>query len=78
MEQKCSKAEIRVQVCWALCRHDGADTGSYELKTDSCICGFRKKYEEMTEQTLTLGPHFPEPAAPPEPLVKFHYGGYSE
>jgi hypothetical protein len=48
--------EIKKHVCWALCRKDTADTGYYDQKSKSCVCGFKKKYEEATNQTLKVTP----------------------
>lgn len=51
--------DSRTEVCWALCRHDGYDTGYYLEKGKACVCGQRKVYEEFTETKLTV------PALPP-------------
>ena len=47
-----SKVDIKNNVCWALCRNDGADTGSYEQKTNNCICGYRKNFKEITAPVI--------------------------
>jgi len=46
--------DVKTNVCWALCRQDGYDTGAYEQKTDSCICGQRKEYKEYTQTVLKI------------------------
>lgn len=52
---KCyTEAEVKAKICWAVCRKDGADTGTYAPKTGNCVCGFEKDFKEYTEPTLTI------------------------
>lgn len=48
------EADIKSAVCWALCRQDGATTGSYTK--GSCICGFEKDFKEYTEPVIKILP----------------------
>lgn len=54
-----SKDDIKTNVCWALCRADGFDTGFFETKSDSCVCGQRKKYKEITDKVIRVLPKKP-------------------
>lgn len=49
-------ADVKTNVCWALCRHDGYDTGSYEVKSDSCVCGEKREYKEFTKAAIKILP----------------------
>lgn len=51
-----SVQDVKTNVCWALCRQDSYDTGSYDKKHDSCICGLRKNYKEYTDKQLKVFP----------------------
>ncbi len=62
-ETKCyTSSDVKMNVCWALCRQDGFDTGSYEQKSDSCICGQRKEYKEYTKTVLKILSGAPAPS----------------
>lgn len=73
---KCfSLAEVRGQVCWALCRNDGYETGSYLAKSESCLCGHVVKFKELTEPRIIIRskpPILPDaPSANPPFVIKF-------
>lgn len=46
--------DSHTDVCWALCRHDGYDTGYYAEK--ACVCGLKLVYSEFTQTKLTIPP----------------------
>lgn len=46
--------DIKTNVCWALCRQDGADLGYYQPKLGSCICGFKHDFKEYTKSVLKI------------------------
>ena len=48
--------DVKNRVCWAMCRGEGFDTGFFEIKTDSCICGQRKKFKDITDKALKVIP----------------------
>lgn len=49
-----SAQQLRQSLCWALCRHEGFDTGTYEPKKDKCVCGVLKDFKEMTNPVLKV------------------------
>lgn len=49
-----SELEVRGKVCWALCRQEGFDTGTYRKEEDSCLCGNFKKWEDATATSLKV------------------------
>ena len=51
-----TKEDVQTNICWAVCRIDGFDTGSFEVKTKSCICGQRRKFSEVTDKTIKVVP----------------------
>lgn len=54
---KCfSLSEVRGSICWALCRSDGSDTGSYDESAHSCICGTKRDFREITAQAIKILP----------------------
>lgn len=74
-----TEQDMKTNVCWALCRQDGYDTGAYVSHVDSCSCAHFKKFREMTEQRIIIhanppklkeGP--PAPRPPPAPFM-FHF-----
>lgn len=46
--------KIKMKVCWALCRQDGYDTGSYEEKGDSCLCSNRQKFKDLSSVRMKV------------------------
>ena len=48
--------DIKNGICWGLCRNDGFDLGYFEEKTNSCICGARMKFKEITEKQIRVVP----------------------
>ncbi len=48
--------EAKSTICWAICRTEGFDTGYFEARNDSCICGQRRRFKEITEKSLRIVP----------------------
>jgi hypothetical protein len=51
-----TEVDVKNSVCWAMCRSEGFDTGFFEIKTDSCICGQRKRFKDITDKALKVVP----------------------
>lgn len=41
-------------VCWALCKREGFDGGSYEAPTKSCLCVVRKPLKEIIDPAIPM------------------------
>lgn len=69
---KCfTENDVKANVCRALCRTDGYDTGTYVPHTKECGCTHFKKFHEITEQRLIVRSPPPQlPDAPPAPVPK--------
>lgn len=53
-QPKCYTAiDIKNSVCWAVCKHDGFDVGSY--RDSVCICGYKYGYKDYTT-TIRIAP----------------------
>lgn len=54
MAKECSEWQIKSAVCWALCRRDGYDSGSYMPAKKSCACTLLKSFEAETESVIKI------------------------
>ncbi len=47
--------DVKEKVCWAVCRHDGFDTGTYLKKDDRCLCGTKMtSFKEYTDTVIKI------------------------
>lgn len=51
-----SLSDVKNSLCWGLCRQEGFDTGTFELKTDSCVCGVKRKFRDITDKQIRVIP----------------------
>lgn len=72
---KCfSLADVRGQVCWALCRQDGYEAGSYVAKGESCLCSHVVKFKEITDPRLIIRAQPPIlPDVPDDSKIVIHF-----
>lgn len=38
--------QVRSYACYVMCRRIGADTGRFQKKSFSCICGYKEVYQD--------------------------------
>lgn len=51
-----TKMDMKNGICWALCRQDGYDTGTFQAKRNICICGNVKEFKEYTDKIIKVEP----------------------
>lgn len=52
---KCyTEIDIRVRICWAICRHDGSDSGTYVPKTGKCRCGTDRDFNDLVDPKIEI------------------------
>jgi len=49
-----TQVDVKTNVCWALCKQEGADTGLYDEKKDACVCGYVKNFRDYTKSVIKI------------------------
>lgn len=69
----CTQDELRSAICWALCRNDGYDSGSYVRQTKKCACSVHREFLDLTRVILKVNPRLADEV----PVVRdSDYGDY--
>lgn len=47
-----TELELRKQICWAVCRHDGYDAGTYVK--GKCRCGIDRDFKTLVDPKIVI------------------------